>query len=234
VLIGLVHGAWHDARCWAPFADELRRRGLDAVAVDLPTEDPAATTADYARLADSAIEEAVGDTADDVVLVGHSMGGLTLPVVAALRPVRRMVFICALVPRPASSWDSVARAHRDLFSAELAAGQQVHEDGSTSWEPAAAADVLYSDCAPAVAAAQAARLRRQCWTPTRIAAPFTRWPDVESRYVVCAEDRALVPDGQRRLARELLAVEPIELPGGHSPFLSRPAALADVVLADLS
>jgi pimeloyl-ACP methyl ester carboxylesterase len=229
VLIGLVHGAWHAAECWAPFVDELRRRAVDAVAVDLPTEDPAATTADYARL----VDEALGDTRDDVVLVGHSLGGLTLPVVAGLRPVRRMVFVCGLVPRPAESWDSVARSHRDLFSAELAAGQLVHDDGSTSWDPAAAVDVFYADCEPRLAAAAAARLRRQCWTPTRVAAPFTRWPDAESRYVVCADDRALVPDGQRRVARELLEVEPIELPGGHSPFLSRPAALADVVLADL-
>jgi pimeloyl-ACP methyl ester carboxylesterase len=166
-------------------------------------------------------------------LVGHSMGGLTVPVLAGLRPVRRMVFVCALVPQPAQSWDSIARAHRDLFSAELAAGQQVHADGSTSWDPAAAVDVFYADCEPHLAAATAARLRRQCWNPTRVAAPFTRWPDAESRYVVCADDRALVPDGERRLARELLGVEPVELPGGHSPFLSRPAALADVVLADL-
>lgn len=228
MLIGLVHGAWHDAECWAPFVDELRRRDVDAVAVDLPTEDPAATTADYARL----VDESLGDTGDDVVLVGHSLGGLTLPIVAGLRPVRRMVFVCALVPQPAESWDSIARSHRGLFSAELAAGQQVHEDGSTSWDPAAAVGVFYADCEPLLAAATAARLRRQCWTPTRIAAPFTRWPDAESRYVVCADDRALVPDGERRLARELLGVEPVELPGGHSPFLSRPAALADVVLAD--
>ncbi len=229
MVIGLVHGAWHGAWCWEPLVDELRRRGIAGIAVDLPTEDPAVTTADYARL----VDQALGASRDEVVLVGHSMGGLTLPVVAGLRPVRRMVFVCALVPQPDRSWDSVARAHRDLFSAGLARGQQTQEDGSTTWDPAAAAEILYSDCAPAVAAAAAARLRRQYWTPTRIAAPFTRWPDVESRYVVCAEDRTLVPDGERRLARELLSVEPVELPGGHSPFLSRPAALADVVLADL-
>jgi hypothetical protein len=52
-----------------------------------------------------------------------------------------------------------------------------------------------------------------------------------SRYasIVCAEDRAISPDWSRTAAREALGVEPYELPGSHSPFLSRPRRLADVL-----
>src|SRR5205807_1207149 len=67
---GLIHGAWHGAWCWEPLVAELERRGHRAMAVDLPCDDPAATTMDNAKL----VADALGD-ADDVVVVGHSLGG---------------------------------------------------------------------------------------------------------------------------------------------------------------
>ncbi len=54
-------------------------------------------------------------------------------------------------------------------------------------------------------------------------------PEVESTYIVCAEDRVINPVWSRRAARELLGVDAIALPGGHSPFLSRPEQLAEVL-----
>ena len=61
----------------------LEARGHRAVAMDLPCDDPTAGCARYAEVADAALPPA-----DDLVLVGHSLGGLTIPVLAARRPVR--------------------------------------------------------------------------------------------------------------------------------------------------
>ena len=94
----LIHGAWHGAWYWEPLAAELERRGHRAVAADLPCDDPAVTTIDNAKQ----VVEALGD-ADDVVVVGHSLGGIVAPVVARLRPARRVVLLAALVPRPGRS-----------------------------------------------------------------------------------------------------------------------------------
>jgi len=63
------------------------------VTVDLPCEDPAALFDDYAAIVVDALESTDGD----VVVVGHSLGGQTIPLVAARRPVRRLVFLCALI-----------------------------------------------------------------------------------------------------------------------------------------
>jgi len=49
------------------------------------------------------VTEAIGDPSDDVVLVGHSLGGLTIPLVAERRPVARLVFLSALLPVPGRS-----------------------------------------------------------------------------------------------------------------------------------
>src|SRR3954454_25062964 len=91
----LVHGAWHGGWCWERLAPELEARGAQVVAPDLPCEDVDAGVSVYADVVDKALGEA-----DDVVLVGHSLGGLTIPLVAARRPVRRLVYLCAFVPTP--------------------------------------------------------------------------------------------------------------------------------------
>src|SRR5688572_33286323 len=77
----LIHGAWHGAWCWEPLVAELEGRGHRAMAVDLPCDDPTVTTIDNA----TQVVEALGD-ADEVVVVGHSLGGIVAPVVAQLRP----------------------------------------------------------------------------------------------------------------------------------------------------
>jgi hypothetical protein len=38
----LIHGAWHDGTCWEPLIAGLRELGHDAVAPDLPFDDPRA------------------------------------------------------------------------------------------------------------------------------------------------------------------------------------------------
>ena len=50
-------------------------------------------------------------------------------------------------------------------------------------------------------------------------------------YIVCTGNRAISPDWQRAVATETLRVRPYELAGGHSPFLSRPDELADLLVA---
>jgi hypothetical protein len=56
-------------------------------------------------------------------------------------------------------------------------------------------------------------------------------PRTARRSILCREDRIVGPDYSRRVARELLGVEPMELPGDHSPMASRAAELARVVMA---
>jgi pimeloyl-ACP methyl ester carboxylesterase len=112
-------------------------------------------------------------------------------------------------------------------------GRIRHPDGSTSWTEDAAVEVFYHDCDPADARAAVARLRRQAAAPRRERCPLTAWPSGRRVSIVCPEDRAIAVDWARRAARERLGVEPIELPGGHSPFLSRPGELA-ALLAEVA
>src|SRR4051812_2667066 len=75
-LFALIHGAGGAAAQWERVAAGLRERGHDAVAMDLPCEDDDAGLTEYA----DTVVEALGDRRD-VVLVAHSLGGFTAPLV---------------------------------------------------------------------------------------------------------------------------------------------------------
>jgi pimeloyl-ACP methyl ester carboxylesterase len=168
---------------------------------------------------------------DDLVLVGHSLGGLTIPLVAARRPLRRMVFLCALIPVPGRSFADQVQTDRQMLRPEYAAGvSEPDEQGRRSWlDFDAARRTFFADCDEAVARSAFERLRPQAQAPYVEPCPLESLPDVERAYVLCTEDRIVNPEWSARAARERLGVEPIELPGSHSPFLSRPAELARVL-----
>ncbi|NMH99054.1 alpha/beta fold hydrolase [Pseudonocardia acidicola] len=231
----LVHGAWHDASCWAAVQAELAGRGYPVVGVDLPADRPGLGADAYA---DAVL--AAADTLPDakqLVLVGHSLGGLTVPVVAQrLGPerVRALVLVAALVPRPGMSYDDQRRADRSIMAPGFGAGQERHEDGTTSWPAAAAVSGLYRGVekelpADAVDAA-VGRLRRQAWQIGCEVTPLTAWPAVRTVSVVCTEDQVVDPGWSRRAAAGIGA-DVVELPGGHFPMLTRPVELADVLVA---
>ena len=56
--------------------------------------------------------------------------------------------------------------------------------------------------------------------------PLPRHPDIPTVLVYAADDELFEPAWERFMARELLGVEPIEIPGGHFPMAEAPDALA--------
>jgi pimeloyl-ACP methyl ester carboxylesterase len=140
-----------------------------------------------------------------------------------------MVFLCALIPVVGRSFDEQQADMETGFRPSSTPIEQ--SDGSAKWPEQGAIDLYFHDCDPALAQWAARRLRTQHWRITQEATPLTRWPVVPASYVLARQDRAIAPDYSRRIARERLGVEPIEIDGGHSPFLSRPAELAAILTA---
>jgi pimeloyl-ACP methyl ester carboxylesterase len=89
--------------------------------------------------------------------------------------------------------------------------------------------VVYADCDEGDARAAFERLRPQARTPYAHPCPLDAFPSTPRTYVVCSEDRLVNPERARQVARERLDAELVELPGSHSPFLSRPGELAEVL-----
>ncbi|MDP8958732.1 MAG: alpha/beta hydrolase [Actinomycetota bacterium] len=216
----LMHGSSMGAWCWDRLGAELEAGGHRAVAMDLPCDDPSAGAREYAEAALAAIQ--VAD--DDLVVVGHSIAGLAIPLIADARPVRRLVFLGGAIPQPGRSLGEQLAEEPDMLSEE-------YKEAGALWEDEERAIYfLFPDCSPEVAREAASRLRPQrSDTLATEAFPLHRLPDVDTSYIVCSEDRTVSPRWSRRAAKERLGVEAVEIPGGHSPFLSRPGMLAHLL-----
>lgn len=232
----LIPGAWHGSWCWELLAPELRGRGHQVVTVDLPTDDPGASFEDYAAVVHAAVADArVAGAADraDLVLVGHSLAGHVLPWAARLMPVRHLVYLCALVAEPGRSFADQQQAE-GMLTTEYLAGLRGSREFTEWADPALAHRLLYGDCDADVAEAAFRRLRPQAKYPMRQVCTLEALPEVPSTYIVCADDRMLDPGWSQRVAVDRLGAELVTLPGGHSPFYSRPGALADVLTQALA
>jgi pimeloyl-ACP methyl ester carboxylesterase len=90
----LIHGAGSDSWYWHLVAPELRARGHDVVAPDLPCEDDAAGFPEYADV----VVDAIGSRSD-LVVVAQSLAGFTAPLLCERVRVRMLILVAAMVPR---------------------------------------------------------------------------------------------------------------------------------------
>ncbi len=201
----LIHGGGGTAWDWHLVVPALHERGHDAVTIDLPCEDESAGWAEYT----DAAAQAIGD--HRVVVVGHSLGGFTAPLVAARMPVDLLVLVAAMIPSPG-----------ELF-ADWWANSGYQETGDD--------DVFYHDVPPQLAAEAKRRERDESAKALREPWPLETWPDTATRYLLCRDDRMFPAAWARRHARTRLGIEPDEMDGGHYVCLSRPRELADRLVA---
>jgi len=223
----LVHGSWHGAWCWELLSPFLRRPGHDVVAMDLPCDDGSASFVTYADVVCDALE----GCNDDVVLVGHSLAGNTIPLVAARRPVRHLVYLCAMIPDIGRSLFDQMREEPMLNPAYVKGLSEPDRQNRTRWvDLKLARELLFADCDEPTSEAAVTRLGPQARYP--YSAPFSlaEFPTVAATSVICSEDQIVRPEWSRRIARDRLGANIKELAGSHSPFLSRPSAVADVLL----
>jgi pimeloyl-ACP methyl ester carboxylesterase len=225
----LVHGAWHGGWCWSGVIDELAQRGHRSVAPDLPCDVPAAGWADYANVAVAALD----GIDDDIVAVGHSLGGGVIPLVAASRPVARLVFVGSFPPEPGRSLDDSLSGEPNLTDPQALVFRDAPDDlGRYVWPSFDVARyAMYHDCPVDRARWAFSRLRAQSPKPFSERWPLDDWPDLPMTFIVCSEDRMGRAGPLREVAHRRFGLEAKELEGGHSPFLSRPAELAGALLA---
>jgi hypothetical protein len=104
------------------------------------------------------------------------------------------------------------------------------ERGRTVWvDEEFAISSMYADCDLTDALAAYARLRPQAGTIYAGDYPLKRRPRGRSAYIIATHDTAVSNDWARRAAAERLGVQPLEIATGHSPMLSRPSDLANLL-----
>ena len=216
----LIPGAGGRGWVWHLVEADLRRRGYDAFAVDLPAADESKGLPAYADAVVGAVgERAIGERAP-VVIAAYSLGAFTAPLVWQRVPTRQVIFVNAMIPRPGETpgtwWDNVG-----WEQARTAAAQR------NGYSPDFDLDTYFLHDIPA-------DLRQQMLGQEVPQSPgpfgdictFDGWPGVPVHAIAGRDDRFFPVELQQRVARERLGVEPDLVPGGHLAALSRPAELS--------
>ncbi len=231
----LVHGGGLTADSWTYTVDEISRLAseLTVLTIDLPgraSKPGDMTKLTIADFVESAINDIEHARIGEVVLVGHSYAGLTLPGVATKlgsSRVRELVFVSAFVPPEGSSVV-------DTLTGPLAptARRNVRR-GDLSETPAVAARFLYFNGVP--------RARRKFMADklypesTRMLAEKVSRPgmpdDIPRTWILTLRDRALSVKSQRRGIEAIGGVHTvIPMDTCHCPMLSDPERLAQILV----
>lgn len=214
----LVHGAWHGSWCWNLARPHFEDVGYRTIAVDLPSS--GRKPEELGGLSDDAsvIESALSQIDPPVVIMGHSYGGI--PMAQAARPERvsGMVFLSACVLPPGESLLTMLGGLEPPWLRTDTAGSCFPENPEA---------LFYHDVPPDLVEWAVSQLKFQSIRSFREPLTGTDWRAIPSAYVVCADDRALFPELQLKMAAECDFT--LTIPGSHSPFLSRPADLVKVV-----
>jgi pimeloyl-ACP methyl ester carboxylesterase len=229
----LVHGAWGGAWIWRRVIGPLRASGHEVHAVTLTGDGERAHLRHAGITLQTHIDDALGlvetEELQDIVLVGHSYGGMVITgaadalLAAAPARVRHLVYIDAMVPVPGEGWG--AGHPPEIVQARLAAAQA----NDNALPPPDPADFGLHG------ADRAWLQRRQVLHPFgmyRVPLHFDgeRWARVRRTFIDCTRPAYPTIDAMRKRVREQPGWRVVEIATGHCPMVSAPDALVDVLL----
>ena len=229
LTVVLVHGAWHGAWCWQPVVDRLTGAAVPVIAIDLPGhgDDPRPLTDLHGH--GDAVRTALDAVDGPVLLVGHSFGGAAITDAGTHPNVRHLVYVTAFC----------LDAHESVIANDLEGGAGTvleraitfEADGTMTLDLELAVEAFYADCDPADVPSFLRRLVPELATGFVQSPRAVAWRERPSTYLVCTDDRAVLPALQRNLAARCGDV--VEIEASHSPFVSRPDEVT-TLLADLA
>jgi pimeloyl-ACP methyl ester carboxylesterase len=219
----LIHGAGYGAACWNELLPLL---AADSIAVDLPGRGTRAEVdlrgVTLQDCADAVVADVTERDRHDIVLVGHSFAGVTVPRVLAAIPdrVRHVVLLSAVVP-PAGT-----RVLDQIDPGVRAVVEQSLTGGIYHQSPEGARAMLCNDMDEATAAAALDRLVDDAAALLSEPVDLRGYElDVPRTYVRFTADQCYPPELQERSA--LLTKAAVEwMDTGHLAMISAPQQVA--------
>lgn len=242
--IVMVHGAWHWGGCFLKVANLLTQQGFPVVMPDLKshgyseaTYDEVTTMADYAASVSAILQAATSP----VVLLGHSMGGVTLTYLAELYPdkIRTLIYLAAfMTPNGKSANDYIFSSAyaSDPAAAELFQLLTASSDNKgvvlDAAKPALVKAAFYGDCSEhdvAVAASNIIPINSNVPYGAVASTTAARFGSVPRVFIECTLDKAIPIAQQRQMQADVPGATVMTLPTSHSAFFSEPDQLATLI-----
>lgn len=230
-----VPGSFHGAWCWYKMQPLLSKGGHTSIAIDLPGHGldctpPGGITLEYYV---DAVCKVLESYQEPVTLIGHSRAGIVISQAAERMPekVSSLVYLCAfLIP---DGEPMVATALTD--SASVLVSNLIFNEAE-GWHiprPESYREAFYHDCQEADLALCSALLTREpnapVGTPLRLSPE--RYGKVRKVYIHTTQDKAVTYELQKKMVARTPVDKIFELEAGHSPFLSKPEQLAEILFA---
>ena len=213
----LVHGGFVDGSGWEGVYHQLKKDGYDVTIVQNPTT----SLADDVEVTKRAIAAAPGN----VILVGHSYGGVVVSEAGTDPKVAGVVYIAAFA---ADAGESVS-----TLIANPPPGASVPPilppvDGFLMLDKAKFAAAFAADVRPSLASFMADS--QVPWGIPALEGKVTKpaWRVKPSWYLVATDDHMIPPPAQRQMATRAGATT-VEVPGSHAVYVSDPAAVASLI-----
>src|SRR5438309_5917298 len=227
--IVFVHGACvKDGSWWWHRTGELlAEQGLASEAPALPScgETGEPTGAHGPGLAEdvAAVRHVLTASAEPTVVVAHSYGGIvTAEAAAGVEAVRHLLFVSSYLPEVGQSLATFGGEEPTPFL-------DIDPEGGTfTVRPEALAETFLQDCDPDIQRQAMDKTARQSLAVLEQPVQSAAWQHVPSTYLICAQAKGTPADLQREFAGRAASV--VELDAGHHPFLSRPAAVRDLIV----
>jgi pimeloyl-ACP methyl ester carboxylesterase len=233
IPIVIIHGAWYDSSAWFKVVPLLQARGHTVVTPDMPGYGknlrPHAEI-NFETYVDEVLR-ALNSVPGQVMLVGHSLGGMFISQAAERVPekIASLTYVCAFMLRDGESRISVAK--RDPGSVALKYRIPAGE-GLISFTREGFIESFYNDCSAQDIEYLLARVKPQPVKPlqTPLALSEARYGRIPRYYVKCLLDRGITPAFQDAMIAASPVRRAFALQASHSPFMSVPRELTDVLL----
>ena len=236
--IVLIHGSWHWSGCFHKLEKLLKNDGHRTVSVDNASHGNDSTAwdaiADMKTYNANAID-LLNKSAEPVVLVGHSMGGVTLSHLADVMPdkISKLVYLTAFMTNTEKCANDYIMAHAEnptcaplwsvLSPVNEWAGIEIAGD-----KPDQVKEAFYADCSDDDIGLSAANVVKINTSIPNIYVPKTT-ASHERHYIKCTNDRAIPLQAQEEMISEFSDTKVHSLDSSHSPFYSQPDAVARII-----
>ncbi|GAB7521393.1 alpha/beta fold hydrolase [Paraburkholderia sp. 2C] len=231
--IVLVHGAFENAQVWGYVTAKLQADGYQVVAVDLPGRPgaPAAPDKVSLDLYRDTVVNALDGLHRPAVVVGHSFAGIVISSVAEKVPqkIKTLVFVAAYLPHDGDSLVSMAQHDAD---AKIGPYLKIDkEKGIASVEYSARADLFANGAPESLRKAIPDEVIDEPLGPlaTPVHLTAARFGRVDKVYVHTAFDQVISPSFQATMVAATPVRSEYTLQTGHTPFLTDPDGLANVI-----
>jgi pimeloyl-ACP methyl ester carboxylesterase len=231
----LLHGAFQDSTCWERILPQLKEKGHQVLAVELPGRgrDGTPIAKISLELYRDRVLDALRSLSEPAVLVGHSFGGMSISNAAEAEPlkIKRLVYLSAYLPQSGQSLQDLSQSDEGSLLATPGNFVLSQDFQYASIREQAAAEIFANDADPEDRALILKSLIREPLAP--LATPLSLSPErfggVRKLYVMTLRDRCVSPVLQEKMTVQARVDQIFRLDAGHASYVTQPDALARLI-----